>query len=314
MFDFEKLTVIPSILIGAFFAWLLSALFDSRKKQGVQVYESTAEDSITINKLKGDLAAATENADKVAEVHAYARQLEAKVQTLEAASGAAGGPDSELRVKVLEQQLAEKADLEGKLAVAMQQLNDYRAKAEMFDSVVGGSVAPVAETVVTEPVVETATVVTPTAQPVAEPVIEKAPSIEVIENPTAPATEPIHTNGSSAHAVQPEPAQAPTLRVETPNAEPKIAEPKTPEPIVAEAEPAATAVAYSGSKDALEKIDGIGQVYQQKLYEAGIFTFAQLAAASPSRITEIIEPQNWQHIDVMKWRREAALFAAGEKL
>ena len=66
-------------------------------------------------------------------------------------------------------------------------------------------------------------------------------------------------------------------------------------------------------KDPLEKIEGIGQVYQTKLYEAGIKTFAQLAAASPSRITEVVEPQNWQTIDIMKWRREAALYAAGEK-
>jgi predicted flap endonuclease-1-like 5' DNA nuclease len=67
-------------------------------------------------------------------------------------------------------------------------------------------------------------------------------------------------------------------------------------------------------KDPLEKIEGIGQVYQTKLYEAGIRTFAQLAAASPSRITEVVEPQNWQTIDIMKWRREAALYAAGEKV
>jgi len=66
-------------------------------------------------------------------------------------------------------------------------------------------------------------------------------------------------------------------------------------------------------KDPLEKIEGIGQIYQTKLYEAGIKTFAQLAAASPSRITEVVEPQNWQTIDIMKWRREAALYAAGEK-
>jgi predicted flap endonuclease-1-like 5' DNA nuclease len=296
MFDLSNLHI-ASILLGMGLGLILGAIFDRSQKKGVQIYETSAEDGILINKLKADLSAANENADKVAEVHAYARQLESKVQLLESAQGAPGSPDSELRVKVLEQQLAEKADLEGRLAVALQQLNDFKAKADMFDSVVAGkpAVMPTSEPApFVAPVVEpTAKISHPEVEKVAEPEakieVEVIPPIEVIENNSAPSAEPVHTNGSSAHQPEPQPA----LRVET-------------------SEPA-PAVAYSGSKDPLEKIDGIGQVYQQKLYEANIFTFAQLAAASPSRITEIIEPQNWQHIDVMKWRRDAALFAAGEK-
>ncbi|MBS1720203.1 MAG: hypothetical protein JST35_07140 [Armatimonadetes bacterium] len=62
-------------------------------------------------------------------------------------------------------------------------------------------------------------------------------------------------------------------------------------------------------RDDLEEIDGIGPVFERKLYDAGIFTFAQLAATSPAKITEIIKPQNWQRIEPDKWIAESAEFA-----
>lgn len=324
----EQFMVLPSVLAGAGIATLINILLDGRFNKGKRAEAAAfaGEDQATINLLRQQLATAQEQGDKLAEVHAYSRQLEAKIKSLEANVGTPVGGDSDLRVKVLEEQLAEKADLEGKLAVALQQLNDYKAKAEMFDSVVGNEpapkpapieeapklvepiqeAAPVAETaptVVAEPVVapevfnEEPKVEPVIPEPViAEPIVAvaeapveavaAAPKIEIIENSVPEVTS---TSGSSA--LNPEVA-TPALRVET------VAQP---------------AQSFT-NKDPLEKIDGIGQVYQQKLYEAGIQTFAQLAAASPSRITEIIEPQNWQTIDVMKWRREAALFAAGERL
>lgn len=63
--------------------------------------------------------------------------------------------------------------------------------------------------------------------------------------------------------------------------------------------------------DRLQKVNGIGNVYAQKLNDAGIYTFAQLADQSPGRLVEIIAPESWQAIDPNAWIQEAATFAAG---
>ena len=62
-------------------------------------------------------------------------------------------------------------------------------------------------------------------------------------------------------------------------------------------------------RDDLELIDGIGPVFERKLYDAGVFTFAQLSQTSPEKIREAIKPQNWQKIEPEKWIAEAADFA-----
>lgn len=329
-FDLAQLfTFFPALLIGLGVGILASdwavKLYTKKKKGGV----SAGEDAGTIAKLQAELDATKESQAKVNEVHEYARKLEAKVQELESTSDSA---DAELRVKVLEKQLSEKADLESKLAIALQQLEDYKAKAEMFDTVVGTSSAPVSEPefepaaleevvaaeepvfaeepeVVEEPVVAGEPMVAevefeelmpePVEISLDEPEIHEEPELEpltavaladsnpgitLVQNEIA-AKGPVSPVGATAPAID----ERPALRVES-----------SVEPIL-------------DPRDPLEKIEGIGQVYQSKLYEAGIKTFAQLAAASPSRITEVIEPQNWQQIDVMTWRREAALYASGEK-
>lgn len=63
--------------------------------------------------------------------------------------------------------------------------------------------------------------------------------------------------------------------------------------------------------DRLQKVNGIGNVYAQKLNHAGIYTFGQLADESAERLVEIIAPETWQAIDPEAWIREAAAFAAG---
>lgn len=63
--------------------------------------------------------------------------------------------------------------------------------------------------------------------------------------------------------------------------------------------------------DRLQKVNGIGNVYAQKLNDAGIYTFAQLSEQSPARLTEIIAPESWQAIEPEAWIQEAASFAAG---
>lgn len=325
--DIPQLFSLPANLLGVGAGFGVSVLLDLMRKKKAQPAERSDEDLMRFAKLEADLAHAREQADQVPDLHTYSRKLEAKVQALEA-SGAEADPEAEnlaLRVQVLEDQLRDKADLEARLAIANQQIEDLKSKASLFDDVLGSkeieelnekvpvAPTPAAPTAPSFEVEKSFEEVTPTdlsfaqaAQPVASPaefqpaaesafeaVAKAEPMIEVVEN-HHPVVDPIQTMGSAAPMLE----EPPVLRLEE----------TAPQPVTTLNPPMEREV-----KDPLEKIDGIGKIYQQKLYEAGIKTFAQLAAASPSRITEVIEPQNWQTIDVMKWRREAALFAAGEK-
>jgi len=74
-----------------------------------------------------------------------------------------------------------------------------------------------------------------------------------------------------------------TTNVET--AAPQVA---TPTPTMAE-------------RDPLEKIQGIGFVYERKLWDAGILTFEDLANASVDEVTAAIAPEEWQQIDPASW-------------
>lgn len=54
--------------------------------------------------------------------------------------------------------------------------------------------------------------------------------------------------------------------------------------------------------DPLDTIDGIGPTYKQRLNESGIYTFAQLADASPKLLREITGVTRWDPAD---WISEA---------
>ncbi len=73
--------------------------------------------------------------------------------------------------------------------------------------------------------------------------------------------------------------------------------------------PAAPAAGQSGfarvGRDPLQSIEGIGPVYQAKLWEAGVHRFSDLAALTPHQVIEIIQPKEWQHIDAEVWIDEA---------
>lgn len=317
--NFEQFTVLPSLFAGAGVVALIWGLFDKGGSSKSTAQPSLGESSEEVARLQAELGAMKEEVEKVEDLHNYTRQLEAKLQVLEAATAEPGSEEHEMRVKVLEQQLSEKAALEAKLAATQQELSDLKSKFEMHQAMAPAApVAPsasepvdvaespkveeaIAPAAVEAPVVEevaapvVAEVVSPFAEvePVAEVAAQAPIEMEVVhnDNPVPATMQPMVASGGAATAAQLEPVEdRPALRVEVP-----------------------IPVTIADNRDPLEDIDGIGPVYQQKLYEAGIKTFAQLAAASPSRITEVIEPQNWQHIDVMKWRREAALYAAGEK-
>ncbi len=66
-------------------------------------------------------------------------------------------------------------------------------------------------------------------------------------------------------------------------------------------------------RDSLQKIHGIGDVFARRFNNAGIYTFGQLAALTPERAHEIINPEEWQAIEPEQWIAEAKQFAEQAK-
>jgi predicted flap endonuclease-1-like 5' DNA nuclease len=67
---------------------------------------------------------------------------------------------------------------------------------------------------------------------------------------------------------------------------------------------------FAGSNgDPLIDIKGIGPVYQNRLYEAGIVTFEQVAATHPDRLRAIVDPETTFELDVESWREQARQMA-----
>ncbi len=101
------------------------------------------------------------------------------------------------------------------------------------------------------------------------------------------------------------------LEVEAPREEPQAREelPAKPDrPPEAQEPPSVESVI----RDDLTKIRGIGRVYAGKLYAAGIYSFADLAALSEEQLRAIIQPKEWQNIDVNSWIEQARTLAAQE--
>jgi predicted flap endonuclease-1-like 5' DNA nuclease len=318
--EIKDFLVLPSIALGIILMLLADMFFYKKKSQGAGADGISSDQQAHLAKLSAQLKVAQSQADRVGEITSTNAKLEARVKELENNNPAAIIiAEADTKIRALEEK---KVELETKLAVAAKQLEDLRKAPVVVEPIVA-AIAPVetVSPVVSEPVVVAPVVVVPVA---AVPVVLETPAVAPV-SPVAP--EPVST---------PTAAQIDTYLSATPNPFPQAPAPAESAPIivapevatpvfVAPAEEVAVAVqpdrptlrvettVSDHSRDPLEKIDGIGPVYEQKLIEAGIKTFAQLAAASPSRINEIIEPQSWQHIDVMKWRREAALYAAGEK-
>jgi predicted flap endonuclease-1-like 5' DNA nuclease len=62
-------------------------------------------------------------------------------------------------------------------------------------------------------------------------------------------------------------------------------------------------------RERLEDIYGIGPVYGNRLREAGIKTFADLAEQHPDRVREIMGIEEWQAADPESWISQARDFA-----
>ena len=60
-----------------------------------------------------------------------------------------------------------------------------------------------------------------------------------------------------------------------------------------------------GRGDPLIDIDGIGPVYQQKLYDAGIVSFEQVATLQPDRLRSLVAPNAAFELDTTPWIEEA---------
>ncbi len=61
--------------------------------------------------------------------------------------------------------------------------------------------------------------------------------------------------------------------------------------------------------DDLTAIKGIGRIYQWKLRDAGISTYAQLAATTPEYIREVLQVKPWQRVDPESWIEQARVLA-----
>jgi len=61
--------------------------------------------------------------------------------------------------------------------------------------------------------------------------------------------------------------------------------------------------------DELADIKGIGRIYQWKLRDGGINSYAQLAQTTPERIREILDVPAWRKIEPESWIEQAKVLA-----
>ena len=61
--------------------------------------------------------------------------------------------------------------------------------------------------------------------------------------------------------------------------------------------------------DELAAIKGIGRIYQWKLRDGGINSYAQLAQTTPERIREILDVPAWRKIEPESWIEQAKVLA-----
>ena len=61
------------------------------------------------------------------------------------------------------------------------------------------------------------------------------------------------------------------------------------------------AAAVASPRDDLKVINGIGPTYEQRLNEAGIYTFADLSQQKPDQLRQITGIKPWQATDPQQW-------------
>jgi predicted flap endonuclease-1-like 5' DNA nuclease len=140
-----------------------------------------------------------------------------------------------------------------------------------------------------EPVVEVATAVA--EPPMVKPVVEVATAVA-----EPPMVEPVV---EVVTAVAEPPMVEPVVEVVT-----AVAEPPMVEPVVE----VATAVAPAMSDD-LTRIKGIGPTFARRLRDAGLDSYAKLAAATPAEVKEAAKLAEWQG-NPAEWVIAAGVLAA----
>jgi predicted flap endonuclease-1-like 5' DNA nuclease len=64
-------------------------------------------------------------------------------------------------------------------------------------------------------------------------------------------------------------------------------------------------VSVPAQVDDLSLIAGASETDVQRMYDAGVTTFAQVADADTEELEQIVHPAAWQHIDFSEWKRQA---------
>ncbi|MBX3112113.1 MAG: hypothetical protein KF857_08900 [Fimbriimonadaceae bacterium] len=87
----------------------------------------------------------------------------------------------------------------------------------------------------------------------------------------------------------------------------KVEEPRPVDPAQVGPLPLApvAAVSVPAGTDPLGQIPGVGPVFERRLWDAGILTFADLAATTPEQVLAVIRPEHWQQIEPEPWIAEA---------
>ncbi len=113
-------------------------------------------------------------------------------------------------------------------------------------------------------------------------------------------------------AVAKTPAATPAAEA-TPAAAAPVAETTTPVAATPAATPAATSTDAT-AKDDLKKVEGVGPKIEQLMNEAGILTFAQMAAAGPDKMKEILAAAGtrFNRHDPTTWGDQAKMAAEGK--
>jgi|RhiMetdeSRZDD1v2_1073273.scaffolds.fasta_scaffold260320_2 ribosomal protein L30 len=123
---------------------------------------------------------------------------------------------------------------------------------------------------------------------------------KLAEEPAAPVSAKASAVRRAATQKLPE---QPTVRA----AKPTVTQELVEEPVAQAEEPAAPV-----ATDDLEVIEGVGPKIAGVLREAGIRSFADLAATSTERLAEILQEANLRLASPETWPEQAALAAAGD--
>jgi large subunit ribosomal protein L30 len=153
---------------------------------------------------------------------------------------------------------------------------------------------------------------------VTQPLAEQAPAKQTKRGARSAATQKLADETIASGETRAKPAATQKLRASTAEkagAEPVVTQELADEPAAVD-EPAATQELAdepaTPAVDDLEVIEGIGPKIAGVLHEAGISSFAELAATNSERLAEILQDANLRLASPESWAEQAELAAAGD--